>query len=110
MDDRRKLVKLSSRANVYALDSDGRRLGPVREIGVGGLLIETTRQFLIGSPHHVTVVDESERIRREFVVVTRSCGAAGAVLQFRAMDIESAVEIGIIIGKYGTAAVYAASA
>lgn len=106
MDERSRYehVKLPATAKVYALDSEGQRIGLVRDIGVGGLVIETARQFASGSPHHVFLVDENERIRRELIVVARSANADGVAFQLRALDLESAVEIGVIIGRYSVAA------
>ncbi len=106
MDERSRYgrVKLPATAQVYALDSEGKRLGAVREIGLGGLAIETTRQFAPGSPHHVFLVDENEQIRRELIVVARTVAAETVAFHLRALDAESAMEIGVIIGRCSAAA------
>jgi len=106
MDERRKLerVRLPESAAVYVVDEDGKRMGRVVTLGPGGLLIETTTRLPEGSPHHIVLVDESERIHRSLVVVARYRAGGGTALDFRALDIEAAVDIGIIIGKYTGAA------
>jgi hypothetical protein len=104
MEERRKFdrVRLPASAGVYALDEDGKRLGRVLKIGAGGLVLETAAQLAEGSPHHIVLVEESEHIRRPLVVVFRFRSPEGIVLEFRAVDIEAAIDIGIIIGKYSS--------
>jgi hypothetical protein len=104
MEERRKFdrVKLPASAAVYALDEDGKRLGRVLKLGPGGLVLETSAPLVEGSPHHIVLVEEGEHIRRSFVVVVRFRSPEGIALEFRAVDIEAAIDIGIIIGKYSS--------
>ena len=102
MDERRKFerVRLPESAAVYVLDENGQRIGRVRKLGSGGLLLETSTKLVEGSPHHVVLLEESERIQRLLVVVVRHCSLGAVTLEFRALDIEAAIDIGILIGKY----------
>jgi hypothetical protein len=111
MDERRKFerVQLPASAAVYVLDENGQRIGPVRKLGPGGLLLETATKLVEGSPHRVVLIEESERIQRPLVVVVRYCSVGTITLEFRALDIESAIDIGIVMGKY-SAVVQAACA
>jgi hypothetical protein len=112
MDERRKFerVRLPESAALYVLDENGQRAGRVLKLGTGGLLLETTAKFAEGSPQHFMLVEESESIRRALVGVVRY-GSPGVVgLEFRALDIESAIDIGILIGKYSVSAVQTACA
>jgi hypothetical protein len=105
MDERRRYerVKLPDNAKVFAQDSAGKRLGPVRIIGEGGLLIETKHPFADGSPHQVVIVEQAEGIHREVTVVTRYTCPEGVGFEFRSLDVDAAVEIGVLIGKYYSA-------
>ena len=102
MGERRRFahVKLPHTARVFVLDSKGLRIGPVRMIGEGGLLIATKRQFAEGSPHQFTLLEEGEDIHREITAVARYHLPEGAAFEFRSLQAEAAIEIGVIIGKY----------
>jgi hypothetical protein len=104
MEERRKFdrVKFPASAGVYALDDEGKRIGRVLKMGPGGLVLETSTQLVEGSPHHIVLVEESEHIRRSLVVVVRFRLPEGTALEFRAVDIEAAIDIGILIGKYSS--------
>jgi hypothetical protein len=104
MERKFERVRLPQNTDVFALDEYGRRLGRVHTLGPGGLLLATNAQLMEGSPYHIVLVDESEHIRRPLVVVVRYRNDEGIGLEFRAMDIDTAVDIGIIIGKYYAAA------
>jgi hypothetical protein len=106
MDERRRFerVTLPETAKVFAVDSEGKRLGPVRMIGEGGLLVETTHPFADGSPHEISIVEQAEGIHRQVTVVTRYTRTEGVGFQFKSLDVDAAVEIGVLIGKYYSAA------
>jgi hypothetical protein len=97
-------VRLPEAARVTLLNEEGNLLGRVRMIAAGGLLLETEAQFVLDSPHKVTLVDEQLGIRRDLTLVCRYQNQEGAGFEFRALDVDAAVEIGIIIGSYYAAA------
>jgi hypothetical protein len=92
-------VTLPSNAEVFA-EEEGRRLGRVTSLGQGGMLVETTRNFMFQSPHRIVVVEENEGIHREIVAVAlyRHDGSVG--FEFPSLDVDAAVEIGVILGRY----------
>lgn len=105
MQERRKYerVRLPNSAKVVVLDSDGKQIGRVRTIGQGGLSVQTERKFAELSPLHITVVDESEGIRRDLAAAVRYKTPDGIGVEFVGLSVEAAVEIGVIIGKYYSA-------
>lgn len=102
MDERRKFerVKLPPSALIHVLDEEGKRIGRVVMLGPGGLLIETDARFVEGSPQRVVLVDKSERIHRSLVVVEKYRTEEGIAMEFRALEVEAGIDIGILIGKY----------
>ena len=100
MDKRRfERVQLPKSASVFA-EEEGSRLGPVRALGRGGMLVETCSKFVEGSPHRLTLVEDSERIHCDVIAVQRYATERGIGYEFCSLDIDSAVEIGVILGKY----------
>ena len=96
-------VMLPEAAGIYATDSKGKRLGPVRELGLGGLLVDTPRRCQEGDMLSLVLVDKSEGIRRRVKTVTCYRVAQGVGFRFHTLDPEAAVEIGVIIGKHHSA-------
>jgi hypothetical protein len=92
-------VVLPPDAPVFA-EEDGRRLGRVTSLGQGGMMVETTRNFMGQSPHRMIIVDEAEGIRREVVAVALYRRDANVGFQFPSLDVDAAVEIGVILGRY----------
>lgn len=105
MQERRKFerVQLPDSAKVYAEDTEGKRLGPVRMIGRGGLLIEVPNGLPAGTHREIVIVDPSEGIRREVAIVVRYSSPEGVGCEFHHLEPDAAVEIGVIIGKYYSA-------
>lgn len=93
-------VKIGKKADVFAADEKGRRIGPISVLGQGGLMINTSAPFQVGDRHKITVVDEAEDIARELSLVVRSVEDDKVGFSFETLDRDAAVEIGIIIGKY----------
>ncbi|ABF42447.1 type IV pilus assembly PilZ [Candidatus Koribacter versatilis Ellin345] len=105
MDDRRKFerIALPDSTKVFAHDKQGERLGRVRVIGRGGLLIETRQAFDPGSHHELVLVDDTEGIKRPVPAVARYITPQGIGFEFETLEPDAAVEIGVIIGKYYSA-------
>ena len=92
-------VVLPKDAAVFA-EEDGRRLGRVTSLGQGGMMVETTRNFMFQSPHRIVIVDEAEGIHREVVTVAIYRHEENIGFEFPSLDVDAAVEIGVILGRY----------
>jgi hypothetical protein len=105
MDDRRKFerITLPESTKVFAHDAHGERLGRIRVIGRGGLLIETQQALQPGSRHELVLVDDTEGIKRPVPAVARYISPQGVGFEFESLEPDAAVEIGVIIGKYYSA-------
>ena len=96
-------VKLPESAGIYATDDRGKRVGTVRELGLGGMLVETTLTCREGDMLSLVLVDESEGIRRPVKTVSCYQVPNGVGFHFHTLDPQAAVEIGVIIGKHHSA-------
>ena len=105
MDDRRKFerITLPDSTKVFAHDARGERIGRIRVIGRGGLLVETRQVFAPGSHHELVLVDDTEGIKRPVSAVARYSSRQGIGFEFETLEPDTAVEIGVIIGKYYSA-------
>lgn len=105
-DDRRRFerVNIPATAKVYASDSSGSRIGAVLMLGRGGLLVKGSGGYAEGEKHTVTIVDESEEIRRAVEAVVRYVMPDAVGFEYDNLPADAAVEIGVIIGKYYAAA------
>jgi hypothetical protein len=81
-------------------EEDGRRLGRVTSLGQGGMMVETTRNFVGQSPHRLMIIDEDEDIRCEVVCVALYRHDSTVGFQFPRLDVEAAVQIGVMLGRY----------
>jgi hypothetical protein len=97
---RHERVEVTFTAQVYVTDDKGKRVGILRQIGGGGMMIEPEREFKDGKKHKLIIVDKSENIRLPIKVIVRYADIRRVGFEFDGLDIESAVEIGILIGKY----------
>ncbi len=102
MDERRKFerINIPEAAKVYCEDRLGKRLGPVRVLGRGGLLLQTGAHFREGSIQQLTLIDETTDIRRPVRLVVRYTSPQGVGFEFAQLEPDVAVEIGVIIGKH----------
>jgi hypothetical protein len=94
-------VILPSDANAYVEDASGKRIGALRVIGQGGLLCECDPHlYRTGQMVSLRIVDKSEGIERNLNCEVRYSEAKGIGFAFDDLGPDSAVEIGVIIGKY----------
>ncbi len=102
MDERRRFerVTIPANAKLYCQDQQGKRLGAVRALGRGGLMLDNRDDFHPGSVQEVTLVSEREGIRLKLRLIARYVGPEGVGFAFATLDPDAAVEIGVIIGKY----------
>jgi hypothetical protein len=93
-------VKIPESAGVYATEDAGKRLGPVRELGLGGMLVDTKQNFQEGDMVSLILVDEGEGIRRHVKTVSCYKTPGGVGFRFHTLDSQAAVEVGVMIGKH----------
>ena len=107
MENRRKFERLSlpSASKAYVTDPAGRRLGNLSVLGRGGFQIDLRDHaaYTDGSSHDVVLVDESEGIRREVAGIVRMSKPGAVGFEFKDLNADAAVEVGVIIGKYYSA-------
>lgn len=108
MDDRRKFERLNlpTNAKAFVADPNGKRLGNLSVLGRGGFQIDIrdNSRYPSGSIHEVVIVDESEGIRREVTGLVRMSNSGAVGFEFQDLNPDAAVEVGVIIGKYYSAA------
>jgi hypothetical protein len=98
-------VFLPESAAAYVADSNGKRIGPLRVVGQGGILCQCDpKLFKPGQIVLLSIVDPSEGIDRHMSCEVRYADERGVGFAFEDLGPESAVEIGVIIGKYYAAA------
>lgn len=102
MDERRRFerINIPEEAKVYCEDRLGKRLGSVIVLGRGGLQLQTKEHFREGSIQQLTLVDETQDIRRRISMLVRYILPETVGFEFSNLEPEAAVEIGVIIGKY----------
>ncbi len=105
MDERRRFerVIIPEGAKIYLEDRRGKRLGTVRILGRGGLLLESKEHFREGSIQHVTLAWEAEGLRRQIALIPRNAGPQGVGFEFSNLEPDVAVDIGVILGTYYSA-------
>ena len=97
-------VELPPEAGAYLEDPTGKRLGALRVIGQGGLFCECDPSpYRAGQIMLVRIVDKSEGIERNLNCEIRYTEPKGIGLAFEDLGPDSAVEIGVMIGKYYSA-------
>lgn len=96
---------LPKHSEAYVEDAGGQRLGMLRVIGQGGLFCECDpKTYAAGKIVLLRIVDPSEGIQRNVNCEVRYSDDKGIGFAFDDLGPDSAVEIGVIIGKYYSAA------
>jgi len=94
-------VVLPPDAPAYVADATGKRLGAVRVIGQGGLFCECDpKLYRPGHTMLLQIVDPTEDIQRNVNCAVRYTEPSGVGFAFDDLGPDSAVEIGVLIGKY----------
>ena len=93
-------VSIAPGSQVYVTDAKGTRLGKLRMIARGGLLMASSQKFAKGKELSLHIVDEAGGIRCPVRAQVRYSGEEGVGFQFVDLEAGAAVEIGILIGKY----------
>jgi len=93
-------VDVTFTAQVQVLDDKSKSAGVLRQIGRGGFMLEPEKEFKEGKKYKFFIVDRAENIKLTVKAVCRYGDIRRAGFEFEGLDIDSAVEIGILIGKY----------
>ena len=93
-------VDVDYAAKVRVTDSKGQLLGILRQIGRGGIALEPEKPFKKDKRLKIVISEESEKIRFQVNAVVRYASPRQVGLEFRDLDAEAAVDVGILIGKY----------
>ncbi len=104
--ERRKFerVAIPASSKAFVADKNGKRIGPLSVLGRGGFQVETTDRYKAGEAYNFEIVDESEGIRREVWAIPRMVTPSAIGFEFENLEADAAVEVGVIIGKYYSAA------
>jgi len=103
MDDERRRferINIPDNANVYVTDKRGKKLGVVRVIGRGRMLVDTRNRYKNGEKLALILVDETESIRRQVSASVRYTMPIGVGFEFDGLQADAAVDVGVILGKY----------
>lgn len=93
-------VDVPSAADLHVTDHRGKRLGAVRQLGRGGCALEPVASLKVKKRLKVVLVCEREGISRALDALVRYKGSDGTGLEFENLDADSAVDIGILIGRF----------
>ncbi len=93
-------VDVAFSAGVQVTDRKGKVMGVVRQLGRGGFMLEPNKPVKTGKKYELLIVDKSENVRRAVTAVALYADARYAGFEFQHLDIDAAVDIGILIGKY----------
>jgi PilZ domain-containing protein len=98
-------VDIAFSAGVQVLDSKGKKVGVLRQLGRGGFMMEPEKTYTKdGKTHRFTIYEPQEDIRVQVSARVLYSDPRYVGVEFVELDPENAVEIGIIIGKYYEAA------
>jgi hypothetical protein len=106
MDERRKFERLTVpvESGTYVTNMQGTKLGSLSVLGRGGFQVDTQEPFKSGDVHDLVIVDNSEQIKRAVRAIVRASAPGSVGFEFHSLDPDAAVEMGVIIGKYYSAA------
>ena len=93
-------VDVAFSAGVQVIDRKGKVMGVLRQLGRGGFMLEPNKPVKIGKKYELLIVDKSESVRREVTAVAHYADARYAGFEFQHLDVDAAVDIGILIGKH----------
>ncbi|HKD80164.1 MAG TPA: PilZ domain-containing protein [Candidatus Angelobacter sp.] len=102
-EERRRFerVDIAHQAQVLVLDAKGRKTGVLRQLARGGFMMEPEKTYSEDSKiYSFTIHEPLEDIRVRVNARLRFSDQQYAGFEFVDLDPHSAVEIGMIIGKY----------
>lgn len=101
--ERRKFDRLllPESARIFMEDDAGKRMGRVKILGRGGMLLQAERRnFVPGTVYPMCLVDSSQGIHRQVRCSALYRSPAGVAFEFKNLDPDAAVDVGILIGRY----------
>jgi c-di-GMP-binding flagellar brake protein YcgR len=93
-------VEIDFQTGVFVTDKKHKRIGLLRQLGRGGMMVEPDRPFKVGKKEEIYIVDVSENLKVHLHATVRYSDARRVGFEFENLDANAAVDIGIIIGKY----------
>jgi c-di-GMP-binding flagellar brake protein YcgR len=102
-EERRRFerVDITSEAQVLVLDGKDRKAGVLRQLARGGFMMEPEKNYSEDSRiYSFTIHEPTEDIRVRVNARLRFSDQQYAGFEFVDLDPESAVQLGVIIGKY----------
>ncbi|MGE0404882.1 MAG: PilZ domain-containing protein [Candidatus Korobacteraceae bacterium] len=93
-------VYLPLDAGVYIKTDEGKTLGPVRVIGMGGLFFQTDSPFVVGSSQTLELAEEPEHTAHKIQVVVRHVDKIGVGLQFQQLPPETKEHVENLVCQY----------
>lgn len=103
MDEKRRFerIDIKPEAQIVVLDQTGRKTGVLRQLARGGFSMAPEKPYPQDNTiYEFTIHEPTEDIRVQISARIRSSDENMAGFEFVDLDAKSAVEIGIIIGKY----------
>jgi len=101
-DEKRRFerIDIAPTARILVMD-DEKKVGELRQLARGGFSMKTDKSYEKDSKIHLfTIVESGEDIRVDVKARIRFVERGHAGFEFVDLDPDSAVEVGIIIGKY----------
>lgn len=101
--ERRKFerIDIPFSSQVLVLDAKSKKVGVLRQLGRGGFMMEPEKTYIKdGKTYKFVIHEPQEDIRVQINARVRYADPRFAGFEFVDLDADSAVEVGIIIGKY----------
>ena len=102
-EERRRFerVDIAHQSQVLVLDGKDRKTGILRQLARGGFMMEPEKTYTKdGKTYKFVIHEPQEDIRVQIHARVRYADPRYAGFEFVDLDADSAVEVGIIIGKY----------
>jgi PilZ domain len=94
-------IEIRPEAQIMVLDSKGRKAGVLRQLARGGFAMEPGKSYSKDSKvHEFTIHEPGEDIRVDVNARVRFAEPNLVGFEFVDLTPDSAVEVGVIIGKY----------
>lgn len=94
-------IEIRAEAQIVVLDKKGRKAGILRQLARGGFAMEPDKSYVRdGKVHEFTIHEPAEDIRVDVSARVRFAEAGLVGFEFVDLTPDSAVEVGVIIGKY----------
>ena len=100
MSERRKFERVTIPESAGIQVSRGKqKVGAVCMLGHGGLLVQTGQKFKKGQKLTVVLSDQAKTVSRRIPAVVRYARNGETGFEFVKLDAETAIDIGVLIGR-----------